>query len=117
MKDERGSALIIAMFVLVLAGSVTALIFERARGLDAATRHDRESLQAFYAAEGGLARARHALAGDPTYVGETLEVGGREVAVTVAHWTVVVLTRGCRIDAQLELTAGLPRVVSWRARS
>lgn len=116
MRNERGSAMVIAMLVLFLAGAVSAVILERGKGVDAATRHDRAAIRAFHAAEGALAVARHRIARDAGYAGETVAIGGVAVAIEVDGWAVALVAPGCRIDAVLAPTAGLPHVVSWRRR-
>lgn len=84
MRDrERGSALIWALVLLFFAASLSALLLERGRTVDAASKTDIAALKARYAAEGGLSVARHRLATDPGYAGETLRVGECEVAVRV----------------------------------
>ena len=116
---ERGSALVLALLVLALAASTGALLLERGRGLEASTRHDREQLEALYAAEGGLAHARHALARDRGYAGETIRVGRHAVSIAVQERgdEVEVVTRagGVRLVARLRPGKGLPRVVAWRS--
>lgn len=116
---ERGTAMILAMVVLGMAASLGVILLERSRGVEAATRHDRTELQALYAAEGGLAHARHALARDESYAGETIRVGGFDVAIEVDAnadgWTAVARVTGVRIDATLKHNAaGLPVVGDWR---
>ena len=83
MRAQRGSSMILALLALALAASVSALVFERASGLDAATKHDLTELRAQYAAEGGLAEARWRLARDPAWKGGTVEIDSVRVTVTV----------------------------------
>jgi hypothetical protein len=110
-----------AMMLLVMASALSAVLLERGRGLAGATRHDGDSLRALYAAEGGLALARHTLAVSPDYEGGRVRVGACEVRIRVTRqddgWTVTTLARpgGVRLDAVLRLDA-LPRVTSWRER-
>lgn len=80
---ERGVALIWALVLLFFAASLSALLLERGRTVDAAAKTDTASLKARYAAEGGIALARRRLASDPAYVGETVRVGECEVTVRV----------------------------------
>jgi type II secretory pathway component PulK len=105
---ERGSALVWALVLLSFAASLSALLLERGRAVDAAARTDLASLKAFYAAEGGLALARHRLAADPAYAGETLRVGECEVVVRVeARGTARLLvseSAGRRLRCTVDLT-------------
>jgi type II secretory pathway component PulK len=91
VRNERGNALVFALLVLALASMIGATVLERGRGLDAATRHDRTDVQARYAAEGGLAHARHVLARDPAWTGTVLRVGSCDVTVTVHEDRVVAI--------------------------
>ncbi|MHC4164111.1 MAG: hypothetical protein ACYSUM_18460 [Planctomycetota bacterium] len=119
---EKGMALPWAMMLLLMAAALSAVLLERGRGLAAATDHDDTSLRAFYAAEGGLAFARHNLALDTGYAGETIRVGGCEVDVAVTKadegWNVVVCARpgSVRLEARLRGTDALPAIVSWSER-
>ena len=133
---ERGMALPWAMMLLLMAAALSAVLLERGRGLAAATEHDDTSLRALYAAEGGLAYARHNLAFDTGYAGETIRVGACEVDVAVTRvdvaaqeaaeggvktgegWNVVVVARpgSVRLEARLRGTDALPAIVSWSER-
>lgn len=120
---ERGMALPWAMMLLVMAAALSAVLLERGRGLAAATDHDGAALRALYAAEGGLAYARHNLALDPAYEGGTIRVGACEVDVAVTGtdggWRVTATARpgSVRLEAGLRATDdGLPAVVSWSER-
>lgn len=116
---ERGMALPWAMMLLVVAAALSAVLLERGRGLAAATEHDAASLGALYAAEGGLAFARHNLACDPEWTGGRVRVGACEVEVSVTRsgsgWRVAVSARpgSVRLDVRLRARDGLPSVVSW----
>jgi len=133
---ERGMAMPWAMMLLLMAAALSAVLLERGRGLAAATSHDETSLRALYAAEGGLAFARHNLALDTDYAGETIRVGACEVDVAVTRtdvadkgaaaggaaavegWDVVVTARpgSMRLEARLRGTDALPAIVSWSER-
>lgn len=119
---ERGMALPFAMMLLVMAAGLSAVLLERGRGLAAATDHDDASLRALYAAEGGLAYARHNLALDPDYEGGTIRVGACDVGMTVTKaaegWDVAVTARpgSVRLEVRLRGTDALPTVVSWSER-
>lgn len=119
---ERGMAMPWAMLLLLMAAALTAVLLERGRGLAAATDHDDASLRGFYAAEGGLAFARHNLARDGDYEGETIRVGACEVEVAVTRsdggWHVVSVARpgSVRLEVSLRGAEGLPEVAAWAAR-
>jgi len=86
MRDrsrERGVALIWALALLFFAASLSAVLLERGRAVDAASQTDTASLKALYAAEGGIALGRWRLAQDPAYAGETVRVGECDVTVRV----------------------------------
>lgn len=84
MRDrERGAALIWALVLLFFAASLSALLLERGRTVDAATRTDLATQKALYAAEGGIALARQRLAADPAYPGGTVRVGECDVTIRV----------------------------------
>jgi len=119
VRDERGSALVWALMLLVLASALGATLLERGRAVAAATEHDRTTLRGFFAAEGGLAFARHALARDPAYHGGTVRVGECDVAVTVQPrgraWDVTAVADGVRLVALFRDVPGtLPPMVEWR---
>ncbi len=115
MRDrERGAALVWALVLLGFAASLSALLLERGRTLDAGSKADLASLKALYAAEGGIAAARHALARDPAWVGETVRVGECEVMIRVerrdGRWLVRSRAGAAAIEATLSGTAGLPAI-------
>ena len=131
---ERGMAMPWTMMLLLMAAALSAVLLERGRGLVAATSHDETSLRALYAAEGGLAFARHNLALETGYAGETIRVGACEVDIAVTRvdaaaqesaegvakaargWNVVVIARpgSVRLEATYRRVAGVPELVSWR---
>ncbi|MHC4954083.1 MAG: hypothetical protein ACYTGZ_09345 [Planctomycetota bacterium] len=88
-RNERGTMMVSALLALLFAASMVALVLERADGLRAATDADATELRAQYAAEGGLAHARWALVKDPAWRGETMEIGGVAVTVSVEDDRVV----------------------------
>ena len=116
-QREKGFALVWALVLLVFAGALSALLLERGRATDQASKSDTASLKALYAAEGGLALARHRLARDPGYAGETLRVAECEVTVTVegreGGWLVRSRSGGTTVEAALRETPGLPAVEAY----
>ncbi|MEM7202044.1 MAG: PilX N-terminal domain-containing pilus assembly protein [Planctomycetota bacterium] len=127
---ESGAALILALLVLVVLGTVTTLSIERAGLLARSDVHQRERLRALFAAEGGVAQARHALALDPDYSGARLRIDTCDVEIEVTsratdprQWTVRSVGRhpGAKgltysIETVLRDGPGLPAVVSWLER-
>jgi type II secretory pathway component PulK len=113
-KRERGVALIWALVLLFFAASLSALLLERGRTVDAASKTDLAALQARYAAEGGIALARHRLATEPTYAGETVRVGEYDVTITVAPreggWLVRSAAGAATVAAALRAAPGLPAI-------
>ena len=122
MNGERGFTLIWAMLIVVLVASSSSVLFLRSDTLLANSATDHLRHESFWAAEGGLASARHALASDPEFTGATTQVGScRAISVvtrTDDGWTVEVVATpgGARIAAVLESGEGLPRVREWRRR-
>jgi type II secretory pathway component PulK len=123
MRDrEKGAALIWALVLLGFAASLSALLLERGRAVDAGTKADMASLRAHYAAEGGLALARHRLARDPSYAGGIVSVGECEVLVRVERreggWLVSAQAQpgGTKVEAHLQAGPGLPVIGSRQAR-
>jgi type II secretory pathway component PulK len=82
-RSERGFALVWAMVLLVLVSALSSLVLSREMDLRASTTADAHALRAHYAAEGGLAHARHALRRDPGFRTATLRVGTCDVSVRV----------------------------------
>ncbi len=119
-RRERGTALVWALVLLGFAAALSALLLERGRGVDAATKTDLATLKARYAAEGGLAIARRRLAADPSYAGETVRVGECEVTVRVERqkggWLVAAAAEPgmATLKATLRASSGLPKVASRR---
>lgn len=106
---ERGFFLVHALFLLILAAALSAVLLTRSRGLAAATAHDRVELRAVYAAEGGLAKARHALARDPAYAGETLRIGACTVTITVERGGAATRIAAVARPGGVRREAALPR--------
>lgn len=122
MRDrEKGAALIWALVLLGFAASLSALLLDRGRAVDAGTKADMASLRAHYAAEGGLAIARHRLARDPSYAGGTVSVGECEVLVRVERreggWLVRSRAGAAAIEATLSGASGLPMIEAYSATS
>jgi type II secretory pathway component PulK len=121
---ERGAALVWALVLLGFAASLSALLLDRGRTVDAAAKTDLLSLKARYAAEGGLAIARRKLAADPSYAAGTVRVGECDVTVRVERreggWHVVAAAQPgmATLEATLRPATGLPKVEarSWRGR-
>ena len=102
-RPERGTMMVSALLALFFAASIAALVLERADGLRNATKADATELRAHYAAEGGLAQARWALAREPAWRGDELEIGGVRVTVTVDDGRVVAIAApgSVRLEQQL----------------
>jgi hypothetical protein len=83
--QERGSALIAVLLLVFVATAFASLAQGRVRNLARDTLRDRGHAEALYAAEGGLAKARHALRIDPLWSGDHLQVGASEVVVRVVR--------------------------------
>lgn len=120
MRDhERGVALVWALVLLGFAASLSALLLERGRAVDAGSRADVASLKALYAAEGGLAFARQRLSRDSSYTGETLRVGECDVTVGVERraggWIVRSRAGGTTVEATLREARGLPAIDAYSA--
>jgi hypothetical protein len=111
-----------AMLLLLMAAALSAVLLERGRGLAAETSRDDASVRALYAAEGGLAFARHILTRDPDYAGGTIRVGACAVEIVVTKaddvWSVAVTARpgSVRLAVRLRGAEGLPAIVSWAER-
>ena len=119
MRDERGFAFIWALFLVILVSAVSSVVFLRSGTLLAEAATDRLRQRSFWAAEGGLVDARHALAADPGFAGRTLAIGACEVTTEVTRvpdgWRVVSVARpgGGRVSADLREAPGLPAVTRW----
>lgn len=122
MNGERGFSLIWAMLVVVLVAASSSVLFLRSDTLIAESTTDRLRHESFWAAEGGLEQARHALASDPEFAGATTQIGSCRAISSVTRksdgWTVEVVATpgGARISARLEESEGLPMVREWRKR-
>ena len=128
---ERGAALIVAMLLVVVIGTLTAsLAGSTSRAAQEATL-GRGRSEALAAAEGGVETARVRLAQDAAWSGEELTIGRSTVKVEVARGqdgrATVVSTASCpcrgaglpvqaTVEARLESKAGLPFVASWSER-
>lgn len=117
-RRERGTALVWALVLLGFAAALSALLLERGRGVDAATKTDLATLKARYAAEGGLAIVRRRLAADPSYAGGTVRVGECDVTVHVERrgdgWLVEARAEpgGATVGALLQAGGALPAIKS-----
>ena len=105
MNGERGFVMVWGLLIVVLIGAASSVFFVRSNTLIAESSTDRMRQQSFWAAEGGLAHARHALAEDPEFTGATTEVGGTraisKVTKTDDGWSVEVRATpgGARLSA------------------
>jgi len=122
MNGERGFIFIWALLLVVLVGATSSVLFLRSSTLLAESGTDRIRSQSFWAAEGGMAEARHALAADPAYAGGTIQVGPGRAISTVTRtedgWHVEVRATpgGARIEADLVPGDELPRIARWQER-
>lgn len=80
---EQGAALLAVLALVSVAGTIATIAQLRSVGLARDAARQRGRIVALHAAEGGLAKARHALRTDPAFVGEELTLGASRVAVTV----------------------------------
>ncbi len=120
MKRTRGFALLWAMLLVIAVGSMTSVVLTRDRTVRQGAHVDARALASFHAAEGGLARARHALAKDAGFTGVTFPLDACTVTVQVerkgdASWRVVsqATPGAARIEAECIRTAGLPAIQAW----
>jgi type II secretory pathway component PulK len=118
-QREKGFALVWALVLLGFAASLSALLLERGRATDLASKTDTVALKALYAAEGGLALARQRLSLDASYAGETLRVGECDVTVRVqprdGGWVVRSCAGGTAVEATLRAAPGLPAIDAYSA--
>jgi hypothetical protein len=84
---------------------------------------DQTALAAFHAAEGGIARAQHALRSDPAWKGGRERIGACDVELAVrpageGRWSVTSRAEpgAARIEARLVLRDGQVVVADWRPR-
>ena len=91
--EERGSALIMVLLLVVTVAGLAAAVADGSRRLATDNVDARAAARALHAADAGVEAARVALRADASYRGETLTVGGVEVEVRVRRsgdgaWTV-----------------------------
>jgi hypothetical protein len=84
-ERERGSALLAVLLLVFVAAAFASLAQSRVRDIARDDVRERGETAALYAAEGGLAKARHALRSDPMWGGAHLQVGAAEVVVRVVR--------------------------------
>jgi len=122
MNGERGFAFMWVMFLVVLVGATSSILFTRSSTLLANADTNRVRARSFWAAEGGLEATRHALAADAEYAGGTALVGKfraiSEVTRTESGWRVEVRATpgGARLEVELMKGESLPRIARWRQR-
>lgn len=80
---ERGSAIVLALVLVVAFGVLTTTMTQGSRRLATGSVDDRATLQALHAAEGGIEQARWQLQRDPEFAGGRLRIGDADVAVEV----------------------------------
>ena len=81
--SERGGALVMAMMLVVVTGTLLTSMTQGNRFLMTDTVDERATMQALQAAEGGIEQARWRLQHDPKFAGEVLRIGNAEVTVKV----------------------------------
>ena len=126
---ERGMSLVLALLLVAAAALFALTAAARSRDLAMDEVRDRATMQARWAAEGAVERARWALARDPAYAGETCDVGATSVEIriesshgTASRVTAIATTSAApfaeTITQQLATDligrrAALPRVAAW----
>ncbi|MFK7740529.1 MAG: hypothetical protein AB8H80_09400 [Planctomycetota bacterium] len=131
-RNEQGAALVMAMMLVVVTGTMLTSMTQGHRLLANDTIDERASSQALQAAEGGIAQARWQLQQDAGYAGERLRIGNAEVDISVTKtderpstWRVTSMARtqprgskGLSIQSTVSATLApsqdLPTVCSWR---
>lgn len=128
---ERGAALIIAMLLVVVIGSLTASLSDSSSRAAREATLGRGRSEALAAAEGAVETARVRLMQDPAWAGGELTIGRSTVLVSVVRdgegQTTVTATAECplrgaglpvrsTVEARLSPRTGLPAVVGWRER-
>ena len=86
-EHERGAALFAVMLLVLVATALASLAASRGRDMATDATRERGHTAALYAAEGGLAKARHALRADPQWCGGELRIGDGDVVVRVTRTT------------------------------
>jgi type II secretory pathway component PulK len=118
--SSRGFALVWALLLTVVASTACAALVVDVRTAHMTSATAVQSAQAFFAAEGGLAHARHRLARDAAYAGETLRIGPCTVRVGVRKqspgWEVEAEAEpgGALVRCALVPGGGLPAVERWQ---
>jgi hypothetical protein len=135
VRRDRAEGGYIVYTVLVFVILIAALSVGLRGALQAAVRdrpRERSAVAAVYAAQGGIEKARAALARDPSWAGGTVAVGRgsaevavREVSGEPSLRTVVSIgsvpgpgagnvAAKRRVEVRLRLGEGLPSILSWR---
>jgi hypothetical protein len=83
VRGERGLALMHALLLVALVMMTVGAMLSRTEVLVRGTMLERGELGALYAAEGGLARARHELRRDGGFAGGEFQLGQCDVIVAV----------------------------------
>ena len=130
--NERGGALVMAMMLVVVTGTLLTAMTQGNRFLMTDTVDERATMQALQAAEGGIEQARWRLQHDPKFAGEVLRIGNAEVTVKVLalpgggpSWQATATARtqprganGLRVQQTVVATlvgdVGLPAATQWR---
>lgn len=122
MHREHGFALPIVMVLVVLTAALGSAVVQREQTMRRDSRTSIAARQAFHAAEGGIAHARHTLVRDAAYAGEILTIGTTEVTIEVTRdgdtgWRVrAAAAPGAQVvEALLDATDGLPRIRRWES--
>ena len=130
MRRQNGLALIMALLLVAAAAVLALSAANRSRDVAAGQIIDGASVTAQAAADGGVERARWALARDVSYTGESLRIGRCDVEIQVERGSdgelqVLSIARAPaapfaetvteRVSATLRQTeSGLPSVSTWR---
>jgi hypothetical protein len=82
-RDENGFALLGVLLLMCVMAGMVGVVQLGDLTLSRDTLVERGKIQALYGAEGGLAKARHALHSDPLWSGGEWRIGASEVRVEV----------------------------------
>lgn len=93
-RGERGLALVHALLLVMLVMMTVGAMLSRTQLVVSGTLAERGELQALYAAQAGLARARHALRRDANFGGDRYRLDHCAVTVVVrkvrdGQWEIV----------------------------
>lgn len=116
--NQKGHALITLLFFMVISLTIVTGVAIVVLNNASSTSSSEQGTIAYYAAETGAENALLRLVRDPSYTGETLDVDGGSVVITVNNGTIISTATVARSVRKIQVVTSTANnqvsVTSWK---